>query len=257
VGDRLLAACLSGTGIDAAVAAERARGTLPPGGLANAVVAKVRPIVERIAELAGEGKPVSIDVKVRLADGRTLAGTVPRVTGDVLRTVIFSRVGAKHRLAAWVQLLALTAAHPSRSFEALTIGRASSGGGVTVCRIAPLDAATALQHLEDIVELYDRGMREPLPLAVKSSAAYAEAALAGHGAAAAGAKQWESEWSFDKEDRDLEHQLVHGRVVSFDELTEAPPRPDESFEDAETSRFGRYALRLWRGLRDCEEVSTG
>jgi exodeoxyribonuclease V gamma subunit len=37
---------------------------------------------------------------------------VPGVVGDVLRTVIYSRVGPKHRLAAWVRLLALTAAHP-------------------------------------------------------------------------------------------------------------------------------------------------
>ena len=255
VGDRLLAACLSGTGIDAAVAAERARGTLPPGALANAIVAKVQPLVERIAELAGDGQPVSVDVKVPLADGRTLAGTVPGVAGDVLRTVIFSRVGAKHRLAAWVKLLALSAAHPERSFEALTVGRASSGSGITVCAIPSLPADVALGHLEDIVELYDRGMREPLPLAVKSSGAYAEAVLAGHDGAVPGAKQWDSEWSFDKEDRELEHQLVFGRV-DFEDLVAPAPRADEDFEPAEPSRFGRYAVRLWRGLCAHEKVTS-
>jgi exodeoxyribonuclease V gamma subunit len=254
VGDRLLAACLSGTRIDAAVAAERARGTLPPGGLANAVVDKVRPLVERIAELAGDGEPTSIDVKVKLSDGRMLAGTVPRVTGDVLRTVIFSRVGAKHRLAAWVQLLALTAAHPGRSFSARTIGRAPQGSGVTLCEVPPLEAGVAKEHLQAIIDVYDRGMREPLPLAVKTSGAYAEAVLTGGDGLTVGAKQWNSEWSFDKEDKDLEHQLVHGGVVSFAELVAIAPVDGEDFEADEASRFGRFALRLWRGLCEHEQV---
>ena len=127
-------------------------------------------------------EPASVDVKVALEDGRTLSGTVPGVYGDVLRTVTYSRVNARHRLAAYVRWLALTAAHPERPFAAATIGQARRGrtdsATITIARIPPLadDAAARSwrrKQLATLVDLYDRGMREPLPLACMSSAAYA------------------------------------------------------------------------------------
>src|ERR1700754_3773604 len=58
------------------------------------------------------------------------------------------RVNPPPRLAAWVRLLALTAAHPERPFEALTVGRAPSGSDarVTIARIPPLDADPAARR---------------------------------------------------------------------------------------------------------------
>ncbi|HET9769843.1 MAG TPA: exodeoxyribonuclease V subunit gamma, partial [Acidimicrobiia bacterium] len=53
VGDRLLAGRLAGGDLDACVAAERARGNLPPGMLAEPVLNSVLPVVERlVAEAA-------------------------------------------------------------------------------------------------------------------------------------------------------------------------------------------------------------
>jgi exodeoxyribonuclease V gamma subunit len=271
VGDRMLKACMSGAGIDAAVDAEIARGTLPPGKLAEPVVKRVRPIVEQIisaadAELGRDREPGSVDVKVALRDGRSLSGTVPDVSGHVVAPINFSRLGANHRLATWVRLLALTAADPERPFEALTIGRAPSGGGparVSVARIPPLGATpaerrdTAHAHLDVLLDLFDRGMREPLPIACKSSAAYAQAAAGGGDPVKAGTAAWESGWKVPGEDRDEEHELVLGEVLSFGELLAESPRADESgdgWDASDQTRFGRYARRLWSGLLAHEQV---
>ena len=53
-----------------------------------------------------------------------LTGVVPGVHGDVVHLVTFRRMQPALRLAAWVQLLAVTAAQPERAFSAITIGRA-------------------------------------------------------------------------------------------------------------------------------------
>ena len=272
VGERLLSARLAGVDLDAAIAAEVARGTLPPGQLARPVIAAVRPIVEDIAEharslLPAGAEPGSVDVKAALAGGRTLSGTVPEVCGATVRTATYSRVNPRHRLAAWVRLLALSAAYPERPFEAVIVGRAISGAPKgargTTARIGPLgqDAsergAVALGHLATLVDLYDRGMREPLPLACRASAAYAQAAAAGKDAEVAARKEWESAWNYPREDADLEHQLVFGGVRTLAQLLDQRPGPEEAgdgWDAAQTTRFGRYACRLWAGLLASETL---
>ena len=115
----------------------------------------------------------------------------------------------------------------------------------------------ALAHLAALADLYDRGMREPLPLACFSSAAYAVAAAGGADAAAAARGEWESE-RYDKEDREPEHELVLGGVRTFADVLAEAPRADETgdgWEAAEPARFGRYARRLWAGLLACEQVT--
>jgi exodeoxyribonuclease V gamma subunit len=244
VGDRLLAARLEGATPEAAEAAERARGSLPPGRLADAVVAQVRDDVEQVFQhavrlLPETAAPTSVDVRVPLPGGRLLTGTVPGVHGDVLRSVTYSRVGPRHRLVAWVRFLALTAAHPDRPFEAATIGRAPQGSSATVVRLPRLDPDKAAEHLAKLVDVYDLGMREPIAVACKTTAAYAQALREGGDARRAAAREWETEWGFDKEDRELEHQLVFGGVLTFDEL-------------CERHRFDTYARWLWEDLLDWE-----
>ena len=178
VGQRLLDGVLAGAELDACMNAEIARGTLPPGHLARPVARGLGTVVAQLAAaskgLVGDEPPGSLDVNLALSDGRTLAGTVTGVCGDTLRAISYSAVRPQDRLRAWVRLLALTAARPERPFESLVIGRARAGAyraDVTVARIAPLGddppgrRRTALEHLTALVDLYDRGMREPLPLA--------------------------------------------------------------------------------------------
>jgi exodeoxyribonuclease V gamma subunit len=103
-------------------------------------------------------------------------------------------------------------------------------------------------------------MREPLPLYCLSSAAFAIAAVSGDDPVRAARDAWTSGWNFDKEDRELEHQLVLGGVRTFDELLAEPLRPDEEdprlvLDSSRSTRFGRYARRLWDGLLAHEELS--
>jgi exodeoxyribonuclease V gamma subunit len=267
VGRRLLEQRLAGLDLDACLDAERARGLLPPGLLGEPNLDRAVPLVEAMvaaatAAVPGGAEATSVDVNADLGDGWSVVGTVPGVIDDVLRTVTYSRVGAKQRLAAWVRLLALSASHPERPFTAVTIGRGKRGEYGTA-RIPPLapaagpraDAARA--HLRDVIELYGRGMCEPLPLYCKTSAAYAGARPGGRDVKAR--KEWESQRAYDHEDREPEHRLVLGGVLPFDDLILAPPGPDEDGDGwcaEETTRFGRYARRLWDGLLAVEELSN-
>jgi exodeoxyribonuclease V gamma subunit len=268
VGQRLLEGVLTGADVMECMKAEIARGALPPGELARPPLAKIRAIVEQVADAArtlADGTPGSLDVSVALADGRTLAGTVTGVCdgGDTIRAVSYSRVRPRDRLRAWVQLLALSAARPERPFEAVVIGRARAaarGANVTVARIPAIGEdpesrrETALEHLAVMLDLYDRGMREPLPLACDTSAAYAQAVASGDEGESAAREAWETVFRYDKEDRQPEHVLIHGEAIPLARLMAEAPRADEGWEEAESTRFGRYAMRLWRGLLAVEEV---
>jgi exodeoxyribonuclease V gamma subunit len=189
---------------------------------------------------------------------------VPGVTGDVLRAVTYSRVSAKHRVATWVRLLVLTAAHPERPYTAATIGR-GAGARVATVRAGPLAEAAAerrelaLRRLERLVDVYDRGMREPLPLYCQTSSAYAEAARAGQDPVAAARRAWESEWNYEHEDKEPEHRLVLGGVRAFEDLLAEPPRFDEEgdgWPPGETTRLGRFARRVWDDLLAGETTTS-
>ena len=103
---------------------------------------------------------------------------------------------------------------------------------------------TACGYLEALLELYDRGMREPLPLYCATSAAYAEAARSGGDPVAAGRSAWESSWNFDREDKEPEHLLVLGGVQSFEQLLAMPlgRRPDRKMSPPPTRAVSAISL---------------
>jgi len=262
VGHRLLEGRLAGVDAAACRAAELARGQLPPGELGRPVLDEVAAVVELLVRQAGalagaDAEWGSTEVNLRLPDGRLLVGTVPGISGDLLREVTFSSLAPKHRLTAWVRFLALSAAHPGRGFRAATVGRRRRAAPreceATIARLRPLDGETAMAHLTALADLYERGMREPLPIYCATSAAYVTAAKKRESAAA---KAWESD-RFPQEDVEPEHTLVLGGQRPFTDLLVPRPAADErgdGWDESEPTRFGRLARRLWSGLLAHEEL---
>ncbi len=266
LGERLVHDAIVGVPPERSAAAERARGALPPGALSGRVLDTALHEAAAIVEVAGiAGSGRSADVSVELADGTRVIGTVAGLRDDRVVRTAFSRLGAPQRLVAWVDLLALGAARPDVAWRAVTVGRRRVGGPpsaeVSWSELGPLGDSVAerrrraLEGLEVLVDLLRRGLREPLPLYCRTSAAWAQGSPARRARMAE--EQWQSTYAIAKEDRDPAHQLVLAGAVGFERLLVDTPRPDESgpgWSEAEATRFGRHALRLWGPLLVHETV---
>ncbi len=261
VGERVLRERLAGLDPAACLALEQHRGGLPPGPLGLAHLRDIGPKVEALlaaSALDREQPPESYDVDVALPDGTRLAGTVADVRGDTLLSLTYSRLGARHRLLAWIDLVALTVARPDREWRAAAVGR-GQGRRATRSTFDPLPAAEATDALAELVALYRAGLRSPLPLPVKTAAAYAERRTnADTPTARQGAERaWLTD-RFPGEQEDPEHVLLYGEHAPLTVLTTQRPEPGEGgpgWHRDETDRFGLLARRLWGRLLDAE-VST-
>ena len=121
-------------------------------------------------------------------------------------------------------------------------------------------AVTApLDRLATLVDLYDRGMREPLPIYCNTSAAWVASRRSAHDqerVEESARREWTQREQFSGEDHEGEHRLVLGGVQSFDQIKRDQPAPTESgpgWDDNEGTRFGRLASRLWSDLLDSED----
>jgi exodeoxyribonuclease V gamma subunit len=247
VGDRMLRDMLAGIHPEAALQAEWRRGTLPPGRLGWRTGTEIREAAMQLAITAlthRQVAPETVDVDVELGAGRRLTGTIPSVYAHRLVSVGYSRLDAKQLLASWIQLLALSADDPDRSWTALTIGRPPRGTHPASRLFAPLDH-TAPELLADLVAIYDAGRREPLPLPLKTSFAYASARQTGDNPVAAAEAKWLSR-RYDGENADAAHARVCGDRATLAALLE-PARPGEE-RAGETTRLGAYAVRLWEPM---------
>ena len=187
-GERLLAALRSGHSVDEWQAAEGRIGTLPPGVLATGPLRSIETdaaALHRCAEAFGvePGGGRAVPVDVRLGDGRRVAGTVVvrigvGTPGPCL--VTYSRTRAAHRLTAWLDLMMLVGTDPDTEWRSVTIARGGRDGDEPVVEnlVAVGDdpssrRAAAITALEGIVDLYRRGLCEPLPLFAELSAGLA------------------------------------------------------------------------------------
>ncbi|TNM41951.1 exodeoxyribonuclease V subunit gamma [Nocardioides albidus] len=234
IGDRLLKAVLSSddpaaTG-EAVMLAEQLRGSLPPFGLGHgALTDVVRDCQALLQQSVGlRATPArSVDVDVDLGDGRRLTGTVPRVHGNQVVDVSYSRPGPRQRLTSWLRVVALTAAHPDENWTGHAVARARSGPQRALA--GPLDHR-AVEWLRALVALYDEGAARPLPLPLRTAHAWAEARakqLRGMDIdpidAAAGA--WTTDpfnaWGIKGEDDDPVHRRIWGHAAPVSVLIDA------------------------------------
>ena len=255
VGDHLASQVLGGADAIAVGEALKVTGQLPPGplgaGVLDEIIGVVRPLVIRALELR-RGPQRTLDVDIDLGGGRRLSGTVGDVWGNNRVAVSFSTLAAKHRLAAWIDALALAAGLPDENWTVHTIGKHRSGGQVQ--QIGPLAQHEAQQWLRDLVALYDAGQCEPLPVPVRTSLAWAEE----HRRVRAGSDgdpdvkgraEWETprfnDSGFPREDADAWHVRAFGEHADY-ALLAAPVRDGEDGPH----RLGHYAWRLWAPLID-------
>ncbi|MGI5132580.1 exodeoxyribonuclease V subunit gamma [Pseudonocardia sp. CA-107938] len=252
VGDRLLRDRLAGLDLDRARKAEWRRGALPPGALGDAfllsVLDDVEPLVAAAHEVRAEEPPTDIDVDVALPDGR-VAGTLSGVHGGTLVRVEFSRLAPKHRLRAWVQLLALSVAEPDREWTAATVGRGQHHG-ILVARLGPVRPEEARTVLGDLVEMAAIGRCTPLPLPTVAGATYAKVRRAGGGPDDA-LEEAKRAWTVGAgaEQTDAAHRRVWGeRAEAAVVFAERGP------VGKEPTLFGTLALRLWDPLLRAEDL---
>lgn len=257
LGERMLAARLAGADPAELRAAEWRRGILPPAELGRAVLDQVERTVETLVRAAGPDyaqPPRDIDIALDLGAGRRLTGTVADVRGELLVRTTYSRVAPKHRIAAWVSLLAL-AVTEERSWRAAVTGRGRFPTPAWRAELTAPGAAEATTMLRTLVALRDTGLTEPLPISTATTAAYAEARyrrLAPEEAIAAAHREFgggdKTRDFAEHTDRNLRY--VWGPVPDLRDLTAAPAPAGEPVEN---TRFGSIARRLWVPLLRAEQ----
>lgn len=250
IGQHLLTGRLAGDDIATCRQREYRRGLLPPGPLGSTILDEILYDIEALMQASAplrDRYPRSATVIANLDDGREVRGTVS-VTNQAILTITYSKLSALHRLRTWIELVALTAAQPDAGFAGITIGRGSTGRAQQFT-IAPMSADAAADTLQQLVQLYDAGLREPLPMAARTSCAYASARRDGNLADARQAAElsWNS-GRFPGENADPANVKVWGIDASLDSLTRAPGGPPEP------TLFGELAMRLWLPLLEAEQV---
>lgn len=256
LGDRMLATRLAGHDLAEFRGAEWRRGTLPPFQLGQKVLTEVTRAVDYLVEAAQRYYSTdaeSLDVSVDF-DGRRLTGTVSDVRDGVIVRTIYSRLGAKHRLDAWVKLLALKATYPDRPWKSVTFGRGPYRT-TPAWRSELIAPENASELLAQLIDVRDRGLRQPLPLPVATAAEYANRRHSGspEGEALDGAAKTWSDMFGECDDRFFTY-VLGGTKLPFTVLTADEPWLDERRWSDDTTRFGVLAYRVWAPLLDAESL---
>lgn len=257
VGDRLLRAAGQEL-LDAAVEAERRRGTLAVGRLADQSIADLRTTVEAVHAAAVDAcgpvqrvDPVEVDVEV---DGVRLVGRVSGLVDGVVGRRMYSKPSGKYLLRLWLDWLALSAA--GHTVRAALVGRGEKKGTVAVVRCeTPLDPGEARARIAVLLDLYRAGLAAPLPMPPDASPVFVQV-LRDKGdrkrAISAAASEWRKGGRNGGQPYgdgpDPYVRTAFDTWRTFDDcLLEAVTDAEcgDGWDLDEPTRFGRLALRLW------------
>lgn len=173
---------------------------LPPGqagtDAGRELCAKVRSLADVARAFIGDGETTRLDLRLELAGG-TLTGRLD-LHGDRVVTCRPAKTKGPDMVRLWVRHLAATAAGIDARSMHIGVGDGFEAPGTG-------DART---RLSDLLALYARGMRAPLPFFPRTSLAFAEARFTGRNpkdrsaAMTAAMKQWEGGFRINPEKDD-------------------------------------------------------
>ena len=119
--------------------------------------------------------------------------------------------------------------------------------------LGPVGGSWAGMVLADLADLRRTGLREPLPLAARTSAHYATLRHAGQPLAREQLRDLDKTWAMD---RDPAYEQYFGPGVRLEDLLSQQSRPEEERGAlGEPSRFGTLARRVFTPLLSCEELT--
>lgn len=222
---------------------QQARGALPPGHLGEAKAAELSTLVgQMFAELNSRNlDPQALEFSVNASigtvqlGGKVVSWSLGEHPGPIDLT--YSAPDGRHIMKLWLDLLAMTATDSAQDWKALGVGRDKSNAKVTTFSVKGTSReerrTNAIAGLARAVDLYKRGLCEPLPLFAKSSHQQANKKSIHH------------IWDADRfsERSDAYHFEVFGGLDS-EAILEIPLRDGDPFGFA-NDRFRRFAHLLW------------
>jgi exodeoxyribonuclease V gamma subunit len=180
VGSRLLEARQAGRSFEEWLRYERQLGTLPPSPLGDRQLEVLHQTVQTMLDAAhdagmGSGPARPCPVDAWLPDGTRVVGSVPlRLRGDDggsgPAALYYSKFKPSHRVAAWLDLMALVVTDPGRQWRSLAVSRPDRTGAdptvndLVLSSTGDEGSAAASAGLAVAVDCYRRGMTEPLTL---------------------------------------------------------------------------------------------
>lgn len=249
IGNRVLQRLRAGHDPQAVVRAEWLRGGVPPFALGQALIDRVlneaqRSVREIPADLAEpELHDLALDIDVPGHGTVPLVGRVP-TRGPELLQVEFSSLQPRHRLGAWLRLLALAAAGEGQ-WRARVVGK----GRLVVYQAPPRAAAAGL--LSRYLQLYALGLSRPVPALPRLGFAWAEYRISRRDPEdrQVSRKNFDRCWDFDSD-------ASWRAFFSYPDLLDVPAGDLEvpGAEPSERTLVGALASSIWGPLMGAEVI---